>query len=59
MTEDEIDLLTACLQFAHLNRQQFYAYLREHQHIHTINYMENNDHNELRIKLSDMYPNED
>lgn len=54
-TEQEIDLLTASLWFAHLNRKNFYDYVRDQGHGATMTYMETKcDINELRRKLSDL-----
>ena len=57
LTEQELSLLQATLQFAHLNRQAFYNYLSKHSHPETIEYFENNNHhNDLRRKLSKNNP---
>ena len=51
-TEDELHLLAGALQFAHLNRGEFYRYLNEQGHEDSTHFMESHDHNVTRRKLN-------
>jgi len=49
---DEVSLLAAALQFAHLNRTDFYRYVNEQGHSYLMNLMENKDHNDIRRRVT-------